>query len=162
NTVYGVKETRGFILTNALAILFTLVAIAVLLIAVGILVVLPILFSFAGLRSLSAEIIGYLLLPALAALMALALALIYRYGPDRKNARWKWLTWGSGTATLQWLAASYGFSWYVSAFNSFDRVYGSLGAAVILLFWFWITIFSGLLGAELDNAIERKFDVPPK
>ena len=72
------------------------------------------------------------------------------------------LTWGSATATVIWLIASFGFSWYVSAFNSYDKVYGSIGAVVILLFWFWITSFCGLLGAELDNVIERRRGVPPK
>ena len=45
-------------------------------------------------------------------------------------------------ATVIWLVASFGFSWYVSAFGSYDRVYGSLGAVVVLLFWFWLTAFS--------------------
>ncbi len=161
NEVYSVKEERSFIRANAVAILFTLVAIAVMLIAVGVLVGVPILFNFVGLSSFSAEIIRYARWPALAILMALSLAVLYRYGPNRKDARWKWLTWGSGLATALWLIASYGFSWYVSAFNSYDKVYGSLGAVVILLFWFWITAFSGLLGAEVDNAIERRAGVPP-
>ena len=109
-----------------------------------------------GLSSAFAEAIRYARWPALAVLTALALAVTYRFGPDRVNARWKWLTWGSGTATVLWLIASLGFSWYVSAFNSYDKVYGSIGAVVILLFWFWLAAFtSGLLGAELDNAIER-------
>ncbi len=161
NTVYGTKETRGFLVTNGVAILFTLMAIAILLVAVGVMIVLPIIFSFAGLSSVSADIIRYARWPALALLMALALAFTYRYGPNRKHACWKWLTWGSGFATVLWLIASFGFSWYVSAFNSYDKVYGSIGAVVILLFWFWLTTFSGLLGAELDNAIERKAGVPP-
>lgn len=161
NTVYGVKETRSFLVTNSLAILFTLVAIVILLLGVAAMVVAPIVFSFVGLRSLSGVIIGYARWPALAVIMALALALTYRYGPDRENARWKWLTWGSATATAVWLIASLGFSWYVSTFNSYDRVYGSIGAVAVLLFWFWITTFSGLLGAELDNAIERTAGMPP-
>jgi membrane protein len=155
NTVFGVRETRGFIKTNMLAILLTLLAIAVLLIAAGVLIVIPIVFSFFGLSSVTAVLLRYARWPALAMLMSLALALLYRYGPNRDNAKWKWLTWGSATATAIWLIASFGFSWYVSAFNSYDKVYGSIGAVVVLLFWLWITAFSGLLGAELDNAIER-------
>ncbi len=62
---------------------------------------------------------------------------------------------------MLWIVASFGFSWYVSAFNSYDKVYGSIGAVVILLFWFWLAGFSGLLGAELDNAIERRAGIPP-
>ncbi len=161
NAVYGIEETRGFIVTNAVAILFTHVAIAILLIAVGVLAGVPIFFSYVGLSSVSADVIRYARWPALAVIMALALAMTYRFGPDRENACWKWVTWGSGTATVLWLIASYGFSWYVSTFNSYDRIYGSIGAVVILLFWFWITSFAGLLGAELDNAIERKAGAVP-
>ncbi len=161
NTVYGIKEKRSFMVVNALALLFTLVAIVILLAAVAVLVVLPFVFSYLGLSSMWDSAVKYVRWPALAVLMVLALALVYRYGPDRENAQWKWLTWGSGTATVLWLAASLGFAWYVSAFNSYDKVYGSLGAVAILLFWFWITAFAGLLGAELDNVIERRRGVPP-
>jgi membrane protein len=162
NVVYGIEETRGFIKTNALAILFTVLAIPILLLAVGVLVVAPILFKFVGLNTFASEIIRYARWPALAVVMILALAVVYRYGPNRDRARWKWLSWGSTTSTLIWLIASFGFSWYVSAFNSYDKVYGSIGAVVILLFWFWITSFCGLLGAELDNVIQRRHGVPPK
>lgn len=161
NAVYGLRETRGFIRTTAIALLFTIVAIAILLIAVGVLIVLPMLFNFLGMSSFFTAALRYARWPALAVLMALALALTYRYGPNREHARWKWLTWGSGTATAIWLIASFGFSWYVSAFNSYDKVYGSIGAVAVLLFWFWITTFSGLLGAELDNAITRKAGETP-
>jgi membrane protein len=160
NTVYGVRERRGFLKTNAIAILFTLVGIAILLLAVSLLVVMPVAFGYVGLNSAPALVVHYARWPALAIVMALALAFTYRYGPDRDRARWKWLTWGSATATIIWLIASSGFSWYVSAFGSYDKVYGSIGAVVVLLFWFWLTTFSGLLGAELDHAIERQRGEP--
>jgi membrane protein len=162
NVVYGSEDTRGFIKTNALAIFFTVLAILVLLLAIAVLVALPILFNFAGLNSYASEIIRYVRWPVLALVMVLALAVVYRYGPHRERAHWKWLTWGSATATVVWLAASFGFAWYVTAFNSYDKVYGSIGAAVVLLFWFWLTAFSGILGAELDNVIERRRGIAPK
>ncbi len=154
NAVYNVRETRGFVEANAIAILFTAVAIVVFLLAIALLVVLPTLFQFVGFPALVETLVRYLRWPALAALAVLALALTYRFGPNRQNVHWRWITWGSITATVIWLIASFGFSWYVSAFGSYDRVYGSLGAVVILLFWFWLTAFSALLGAELDKAIE--------
>jgi membrane protein len=162
NVVYGTEDTRGFIKTNAIAILFTVLAILILLLAIAVLVALPILFNFAGLNSAASEIMRYVRWPALAMVMILALALVYRYGPHRERAHWKWLTWGSATATVIWLIASLGFSWYVSTFNSYDKIYGSIGAVVVLLFWFWLTAFSGILGAEIDNVIERRRSVAPK
>ncbi len=159
NKVYGVEETRGFVKLNAAALLFTVLAIVILLLAIALLVAVPILFSFVGLSSVATALIRYLRWPALAVIMIMALAAIYRFGPARKNARWKWLTWGSATATLIWIAACFGFSWYVAAFNSYDKVYGSIGAVVVLLFWFWITAFCGLFGAELVNVVERRHGV---
>jgi membrane protein len=162
NTVYGVPEERSFVTTNAIALLFTVLAIVVFVLALAAFIAVPVALNYVGLRSVGGEIVRYARWPFLAAIMILALAITYRFGPDRDRARWKWLTWGSGLATLLWLIASFGFSWYVSAFNSYDKVYGSIGAVVILLFWFWITSYSGLLGAELDNIIERRRGVPPK
>ena len=154
NIIYKVEETRGFVKSNAIAILLTLVAIVVFLLAIAVLVVLPALFNFIGFPPLFESLVRYLRWPMLAVLAVIALALTYRVGPNRKGVRWRWVTWGSITATVIWLIASLGFSWYVSAFGSYDRVYGSLGAVVILLFWFWLTAFSALLGAELDRSIE--------
>jgi membrane protein len=162
DVVYGTEDTRSFIKTNAIAILFTVLAILILLLAIAVLVVAPILFNLVGLNSFATKMIGHARWPVLALVMILALATVYRYGPHREHAHWKWLTWGSATATVIWLAASFGFSWYVSAFNSYDKVYGSIGAMVVLLFWFWITAFSGILGAELDNVIEHRRGVPPE
>ncbi len=154
NAIYKVEETRGLVKTNAIAILFTVVAMVVFLLAVAVLVVLPALFSFIGFPPLVENLVRYLRWPLLATLAVIALAVTYRFGPNRKRVHWRWITWGSITATVIWLIASFGFSWYVSAFGSYDRVYGSLGAVVILLFWFWLTAFSALLGAELDRSIE--------
>jgi membrane protein len=153
NVIYKVEETRGFTRTNAIAILFTVVAIVVFLLAIAALVVLPALFGFVGFPPLVESLVRYLRWPILAALAVIALALTYRFGPNRKGARWRWITWGSVTATMIWLITSFGFSWYASAFGSYDRVYGALGAVVILLFWFWLTAFSALFGAELDRLI---------
>jgi membrane protein len=160
NIIHRVPETRGLIKINAIAILFTLVAIVTMVLAVTVILAVPNVFKAAGL-TYPGGLAAYLRWVVLAALAAGALAAVYRYGPDCKDACWHWLTWGSLAATLIWLAASAGFSWYVAAFNSYNRVYGSLGAAVILLFWFWLTAYAGLLGAQLDREaalLRRRLD----
>jgi membrane protein len=93
--------------------------------------------------------------PLLAVIALVALALLYRFAPNRRRPRWQWLSLGAVAATTLWLAASVGFSHYVSAFGSYDRTYGSLGAVMILLLWFYITAYATLLGAELNAEIER-------
>ena len=160
NVVYKVKETRGFIEAEATALLFTILAIIVFVLAIGLLVVMPALFHFLHFPPSIENSIHYLRWPGLAALVVAAFALFYRYGPNRVKEQWRWITWGAIAATAIWLIASFGFSWYVSSFGTYDRIYGSLGAVVILLFWFWLTAFSALLGAELDKAIEDRAGSP--
>ena len=94
--------------------------------------------------------------PALFVVLALALALIYRYGPSREVPRWRWITWGSASASVLWLAASVLFSWYTANFGSYNATYGSLGAVIGFMTWLWISATVVLLGAELDVEMERQ------
>ena len=82
--------------------------------------------------------------------------LVYRFGPSRVSPRWRWVSVGSVFATLVWLLASVGFSYYVSNFANYDRMYGSLGAVIVLLFWLYISFYIVLLGAEINAALERR------
>ena len=68
--------------------------------------------------------------PILFALVTIALAVLYKYGPSRTEPRWRWITWGSVTAAFVWLSASVLFSWYVASFGSYNKTYGSLGAVI--------------------------------
>jgi membrane protein len=88
--------------------------------------------------------------------VALALAVIYRFGPSREAARWRWTTWGSAVATILWLAASALFSWYAADFGKFNQTYGSLGAIIGFMTWLWISAIVILLGAELDAEMEHQ------
>jgi membrane protein len=88
--------------------------------------------------------------------IAFMLAFIYRFGPSRAKVRWRWLSWGSAFAAVGWVAASAGFSWYVANFGSYNRTYGSLGAAVGFMTWIWISTIIVLVGAELNAEIEHQ------
>jgi membrane protein len=92
--------------------------------------------------------------PVLLILVAVALALIYRYGPSRDEPRWRWGTWGSAFAAIAWLAASVLFSWYAANFGSFDRTYGSLGAIIGFMIWMWLSNIVILIGGKLNAATE--------
>lgn len=93
---------------------------------------------------------------AMFVVVALALALIYRFGPSREAPRWRWITWGSAVATILWLGASALFSWYAANFGKFNETYGSLGAAIGFMTWLWISAIVILLGAELDAEMEHQ------
>ena len=82
--------------------------------------------------------------------------MLYRYGPDRCAARWQWVTVGSVSAAVTWIVASFLFSWYLSNFANYNATYGSLGAAVGVMVWLWISTTVMLLGAELNAEIEHQ------
>jgi membrane protein len=93
------------------------------------------------------------------ALASLVFALIYRFGPHRRKARWQWLTVGSVTATLFWLAATLAVSLYVSKFGNYNKTYGSLGAVVVLQLWLYVSALVVLLGAQINAEAERQTSV---
>jgi len=85
-----------------------------------------------------------------------SLACIYRYGPSRSDVRWRWLTWGSLLGGLLWIAASMLFSWYVATFDTYNKIYGSLGAGVGFMVWLWLSVIVVLLGAELNAETQHQ------
>jgi membrane protein len=156
NVVYDEKEKRSFVKLNLASLLFTLVAIFSLMVALGAVVIAPIVFSVVGLSSLFGLAIAVLRWPLLLVLAAIALAAVYRYGPSRREARWQWLSVGSVAAALGWLLSSVLFSWYIASFGAYNATYGSLGAAVGMMMWMWISAIVILLGAQLNAEIEHQ------
>ena len=93
-------------------------------------------------------------LVVLGATVVFVIGLLYRYGPDRKAALKRWVSYGAVFATLAWLLVSVLLSIYVSRFADFNQTYGSLGAIVGLMFWLYASAFVVLLGAELNAEME--------
>jgi membrane protein len=89
-------------------------------------------------------------------LLIFALAVLYRYGPSRRRAKWRWISVGSIFAALAWLAVSSLFSWYLGNFANYNATYGALGAVVGLMMWMWLSIVVVLVGAELNSEIEHQ------
>jgi membrane protein len=98
--------------------------------------------------------IGTYLLLAVA--LMLGLAALYRFGPSRQQARWRWITPGALLATVAIIVLSVLFSWYAANFGNFDKTYGSLGGLIGMLTWMWISIIAVLIGAELNSEAERQ------
>lgn len=88
------------------------------------------------------------------ALLSLLFAIIYYFGPDVKASRWHWLTPGAAVGILGWILASLGFRVYLYFFNTYSASYGSLGAVIILLTWFYLSGLMLLLGGEINSEIE--------
>ena len=156
NIVYHEKEKRGYIRFTGLCLLFTLGTILFIMTAVFCIAVVPLALKYLGLNETSAGLIAIGRWPVLMAVLTFLLALIYRYGPSREQARWQWVSWGSAFAAVTWLIASIAFSYYVANFGSYNRTYGSLGAVIGLMTWIWISIIIVLLGAELNAELEQQ------
>jgi len=155
NIVYGENEKRGFLKLNAVSLSFTLAGVLFVLAALGAVVVIPVVLNFIGLSNFVELMLRIARWPAMFIAVALALALIYLYGPSREAPQWRWITWGSAVAAVLWLVASALFSWYAASFGKFNETYGSLGAVIGFMTWLWISAIVILLGAELDAEMEH-------
>ncbi len=156
NIIYDEEEKRSLLRLNAVSLLFTFCAIGGALLAVGAVVVFPLVVAALGLRSFDAPVIAYLRWPAMFVLIILGLAVLYRYGPSRRLAKWRWISVGSVFAALAWLAVSSLFSWYLGNFANYNATYGALGAVVGLMMWMWLSIIVVLVGAELNSEVEHQ------
>jgi membrane protein len=156
NVVYGEREKRTLTRFYTTSLLFTLGSVLFVLAALCGVVVLPIALSLLRMDTIAEQFVSIARWPALLVVVGAALAAIYRFGPSRREARWGWVTWGSVMASLMWIGASMIFSWYVATFDSYNRIYGSLGAAVGFMTWIWISILVVLLGAEVNAEMEHQ------
>ena len=161
NAVYKIPETRSYLMARVQAISLTLLLIIVWSLTLGSMLggdfvaawcyrhlhAAPLAFAAAN----TARVIGWIIATAF---LALSFALVYCWAPNWKMRRWRWLTPGAGIGILGWLLSSLGFRIYLHYFNTYPVTYGSLGAVVILLMWFYISGFMLLLGAEIDSEID--------
>ena len=156
NICYRDEERRSFIRFNLEAVALGAGLVLLGVAAVLLIPVLPILLNLLPLPGAWHAVITLVRWPVLAGMGIVALAIVYRYARARTASRWQWVSWGAALATALWLIGSFGFSYYVSAVGSYDKTYGSLGAVIVLLLWFYMTAFVILLGAELNAEIERE------
>ncbi len=156
NIAYEEDEKRGFIKLNLVSLAFTLGAMLFMMLALAAIVVIPIVLKFIGLGTVAEVLISLSRWPLLLVAVAFGLALLYRFGPSRARARWRWVSWGSGVAAVLWIAVSVLFSWYAANFGKYNETYGSLGAVIGFMRWFWMSTIVILAGAELNAEIEHQ------
>jgi membrane protein len=160
NAVYEEKETRSYLTRTLISFAFTLGTLVFVILAVTAVVVLPAVLTFIGFGTSLDRLLSLARWPLMLVAIAFLLAFVYRYGPSRATAKWRWLSWGSALAALTWVLASSGFSYYVANFGSYNKTYGSLGAAVGFMTWIWISTIIVLAGAELNAELEHQTTPP--
>ena len=156
NLAYNEQDTRGFLRLRMVALLLTVAALVVAAVALGLVAVFPVVLDLVGLGTLGRSLANVARWVGLTLLIGVALAALYRYGPDRDRARWRWVSWGAFIAVVLWLAASAGFSLYISNFSNYHETYGTVAGVAILLLWLYLSTFIALLGAEIDSEIEHQ------
>lgn len=156
NVAYGEAEKRSFLRLTAVTLLFTLGAIATLITGMGVIVAIPILLNFLGLDFATETLVRFGRWLLLFVILIVGIGLLYRYGPSRRSAQWRWLSPGSLIAAVAWVVVSVVFSWYVSNFGSYNETYGTLGAVIGFMVWMWISATIILMGAELNAELEHQ------
>ncbi len=156
NIAYDEEEARGFLKLTGIALLLTIGAIIFIVVALTFITFLPSMLESFGLGQLGQTLLSLLRWPLLAMVVVAGLAVLYRYAPCRDKPQWQWVSLGAGLATFLWITGSILFSLYVENFGNYNKTYGSLGSAVILFMWFFVTAYIVLLGAEVNAEMERQ------
>lgn len=156
NISYDESETRGFVRLTLLSFGLTAGLLGFCMVALGVIVGVPAVVEALHLPTWMAALLHLLPWPVLGAAAVGGLALLYRFGPARRPAEWPWLRIGALAATVLWLVGSAAFSFYVANFGSYNETYGSVGALVVLLMWFYLSAYVVIVGAELNSEIEHQ------
>ena len=155
NVAYDVTEQRPFLRFQFIGLSMTLVTVLCAIMAIGVLLLLPPAIDFLGLSNQGGQLIHAAGLAMLIGFFFVAITLLYRFGPSRPRPQQPRTTPGAMLATILWLIASELLSLYVSRIGTFGATYGSLGAAVGVMLWFYVSAYAVLLGAELNARLEE-------
>lgn len=149
NVIHGTRQ-RTTLWTLITGYVMTLALVAVMLAALATVVVVPVALKFLPLGAFTGWLLSALPWGAMLLLMLSALGILYRYGPNTEGHRDPFLTYGAVVATLVWALVSLGFTFYLTNFGAYNKIYGSIGAVIALLMWLYLSAFSVLLGAALN------------
>jgi membrane protein len=159
NLAYRVREARSWLKVRLIAVGLTLCISILLLTAMFAVLVGSHFVDWVGMKLRLQPFVVFIWKvvqwPAAVFFVLVSYSLIYFFGPDLRERRWFWITPGSAFGALVWLAASVGFRVYLHFFDSYSALYGSLGAAMILLAWLYVTGLAFLVGVEINAEIER-------
>lgn len=154
NITYQEDHGRGFLRGIFVRVILTLCMVLSVIFALSLMSILPSVIRYLSGFDLSKSQAKWITWPLMLLLFNVVLSALYRYGPVRSNAKWRWVTPGSLFASVTWVVVSAGFSYYLSQFAKYNETYGSIGGIVILLMWFYLSAYAILLGAELNSATE--------
>ena len=154
NVAFFQTETRGFLKLNLVSMAFTLGGLVMIILMLGVIAIIPILLQMLPLSETTSTWVGLIRWPIMFGVLILALAALYRWGPDAPDSRWRWISPGAVIAAIGLVLTSILFSWYAANFADYNETYGSLGAVIALMMWLWFASTVVLVGAEVNSEIE--------
>ena len=154
NIVLKEKETRSLIKLNAVSLCFTAGTLVFVLLAIAAMAGIPAFLKTVPWSGALQFVVIVGRWPVIWAVLALGIALLYRFGPGCNDIPWHWITWGSATAAFVWLIASMAFSYYAANYGTFNKTYGSLGAGIGFMTWIWISVIVILIGEEINEILD--------
>jgi membrane protein len=158
NVAYDVNEARSIVRFQLTGLAMTLAAVLVAALAIAVLVFIPAMIAFVGLSAYRAGLLHMASIAMMVGLFGLSIGILYRFGPSRPPPPHQPIIPGAILATLLWLAAGALLTLYVSRIGSYGATYGSLGAVVAIMLWFFVSAYAVLLGAELNSRLEHHPD----
>ncbi|GGE42181.1 hypothetical protein GCM10011360_32000 [Primorskyibacter flagellatus] len=150
------RQNRGSLRHYLASLVLTLALLGVSMVTLSAVVIVPIVFTIIPLGPITAMMVEAFRWASAIFVLLAGLAVIYRFGPNNRGERMKWITPGAGLAVALWAVASYGFSLYLTNFANYNQVYGSIGAAIAMLIWLYISAFLILIGAELNLQLSTR------
>jgi membrane protein len=156
NTAYEQEEKRKATVLIGMSFLMALGAIVVMVLVLGLVLIDEATLSHLGLPAFYAMILPVLRWLLLAIIIAVSLALFYRFAPSNHNPHWKWVSWGAGIASVIWLAGTTLFFLYAKYLSVYSNIYNVFGSVIVLLVWFNLSAFIILLGAEINHRLEQR------
>ncbi len=150
------NEKRSFVRLNLISFCFTLGAMFLAIAFIFTVGVVPAILALLRLDDFGPTLIAALRWPAMLLIIVTGISLLYRFGPSREPAKWRWLSWGACFASVVWIVTSLGFSFYLQNFADYNATYGSLGAVIGFMMWTWISAMIVIVGAEINAEMEHQ------
>ncbi|NNJ68519.1 MAG: YihY/virulence factor BrkB family protein [Boseongicola sp.] len=158
NIAFQEQESRGLITYWSTVILLTASLLFGVVILALLLIGLPTALAFIPVDVGTEQTLAAARWILVATVVIAGMSILYRWGPSRASAKWKWLTPGTMISSVLWFLGTIGFSIYVANFGNYNQTFGSLGGVIILLTWLWLSAFIVLLGALLDAEVDAEID----
>lgn len=156
NVAYDEPETRGFFKLTLISLAFTIAAVGAAVLFLGVVLVVPVILNAIGLGQGVEWLIRIGSYVGMAILVSLGIAALYRWGPSRESAQWKWISPGVLLTMVLVVITSVLFSWYAANFGSYNATYGSLGALIGFMTWIWLSTTILIVGGELNSEMEHQ------